>query len=860
MNRECWRRVEELFESALDLPPEQRESFLAGNCGEDLELYSHVDAMLAADENENSLDSGVGDLGAAALLARESELDRNIGRRIGNYKIVREIGRGGMGAVYEAARADAEFEQRAAIKLIKRGMDTDFILRRFRHERQILANLNHPFIARLFDGGTTDDGLPYFVMEFVEGEPINQFCEQKDLDLAGRLQLIEMVCQAVAHAHKKQIVHRDIKPGNILVTGEGEVKLLDFGIAKLLNLEHTNETFDSMTGQIMMTPGYASPEQIRGLSVNPATDVYSLGVLFYQLLTGKHPHKKSNSAPYELARAICEETPLPPSVAVKNNGNGTNPKLKIEDRIAGKLDRIILKSLQKEPDERYKSAIELSRDITLLLNELAFKSETVSDYRNAAARRGKTIAVLPFKFLNLLPSAEDTDKSFLGLGLTDAIITRLSNVRSLTVRPTSAVLKFGSEEENPFAAGSELQANFVLDGRVRLAGERLRLTVQLIGVENKSSLWAGQYDENFTDIFAVQDSISEQVVRALETELTDAERRNLVKRGTKSAAAYEAYLRGRAIWHSYTEQGIAQAIRYFRQAIELDPNFAAAHSGVADLHVALGIVSVLPPKEAFGIAKESAQRAVELDPNLAEAYASLGFATLAFDWNVEESERLFKKSFALNDNFAPAHEWFAHVLATQGRFDEAIAEMKRALHIDPLSSQLNSMTAYIYHTARHHREGVFYIERALELEPNNYLALQGFGWMYPPLGRAKEAIPYCRLAVEISNRAPLCLWVLGQVLASEGERAEARQIMEELKKMQSERYVSPYYLGMLYTSLGDFDEAFYWLEKVIDDREYWAHWFSGEYRLAPLRKDARFVKLLNRFEGEKTRPQNADKY
>ncbi|HZH33826.1 MAG TPA: protein kinase, partial [Pyrinomonadaceae bacterium] len=809
--------------------------------------------MLAADENENSLDSGVGELGAAVLFARKDNLDQNIGRRVGKYKIVREIGRGGMGAVYEAVRDDAEFEQRVAIKLIRRGMDTDFILRRFRHERQILANLNHPFIARLFDGGTTDDGLPYFVMEYVEGKPINQFCEQNNLTLAEKLRLIEKVCQAVAYAHKKQIVHRDIKPGNILVTNEGEVKLLDFGIAKILNPEHSNETIDSMTGRVLMTPEYASPEQVRGLSVTPATDVYSLGVLFYQLLTGKHPYKKFNPAPHELARSICEDTPIPPSIAAENKKNGESRKLKTEDRIAVDLDSIILKSLQKEPGERYASAIELAADLERFLNGQTIKPATTLAVENKTNYHEKTIAVLPFKFLNLSLGGEDTDKSFLGLGLTDALITRLSNVRSLTVRPTSAVLKYGSDEENLFVAGSELRTNFVLDGRVSLAGERLRVTVQLISVQDKSSLWAGQYDENFTDIFAVQDSISAQVARALETELTDAERKNLARRGTQSAAAYEAYLRGRAISHSYTEEGIARAIQYFRQAADLDPNYAAAHSGIADIHVALGIVSVLPPAEAFGTAKKSAQRAVELDPNLAEAYASLGFATLAFDWNAEESERLFRKSFALNDNFAPAHEWFAHVLAMQGRFEEAITEMKRALRIDPQSAQLNSMTAYIYHNARRHREGVFYIERALELEPNNYLALQGFGWMYPPLGRGKEAIPYCRRAVEISNRAPLCLWVLAQVLAGEGELAEAREIIQELKTMQSERYVSPYYFGMLYTALGDFDEAFHWLEKTIDKRVYWAHWLAAEYRFDPLRKDARFKKLLERFEREKNK-------
>jgi serine/threonine protein kinase/Tfp pilus assembly protein PilF len=862
MTPERWRRVEEIFEAALAEPIEQRENFLDQACGSDIELRSQIAAMLAADEAESSLDSSIGNLAAMVFVTERNESDENIGRRVGNYKIVREIGRGGMGAVYEAIRDDAEFHQRVALKLIKRGMDTDFILRRFRQERQILANLNHPFIARLFDGGTTEDGLPYFVMENVEGLPVDQYCARNELSLDEKLRLFVRICIAVAYAHKVQIVHRDIKPANILVTDGGEVKLLDFGIAKILNNEQPNETVDSVAGRLMMTPKYASPEQVRGQPATPASDIYSLGVLLYELLTGKYPFELAYSETQELARAICEDMPLLPSTVLKNEQlqektekNRENRNLDIEEQIGSELDRLVLKALRKNPNERYVSAAEFAAEIERLLSgQTPIAGETFSADVSVSTVREKTIAVLPFKVFNYAASIEDTDSSFLGIGLTDALITRLSNVRSFMMRPTGAVIKYADADgKEIFAAGRELHTTFVLDGRIALDGKRLRVTVQLISIEDKSTLWAQQYNENFTDIFDVQDSISEQVALALETELTDTERQNLAKRGTKNPAAYEAYLRGRAKWHSYSEEGISQAIGYFRQAIEIDPHFAAAHSGIADLHVALGIISVIPPIQAFGIAKESARRAVELDSNLAEAYAALGFATLAFDWDATESERLFRKSFALNDNFAPAHEWFAHVLGAQGRFDEAIAEMKRALRIDPRSSQLNSMTAYIYHNARRHREGVKFIERALELEPNNYLALQGFGWMYPPLGKGKEAIRYCQRAVEISNRAPLCLWVLGQVLAGEDEKEEARKILEELKEMQSERYVSPYYFGMLCAALGEDEEAFRWLEKTIDDHVYWAHWFAAEYRLDRLREDARYKKLLERFDREKSK-------
>ncbi|HLM02338.1 MAG TPA: protein kinase [Pyrinomonadaceae bacterium] len=848
MSPERWQRIEKIFEAALALSPTERESFLVEACGEDAELRAQVEAMLSADEKENSLELSVADWGASVLFAEEKEdLDRNIGRRIGNYRIVREIGRGGMGAVYEALRDDAEFDQRVAVKLIKRGKDTDYALRRFRHERQILANLNHPFIARLFDGGTTaEDNLPYFVMEYVEGTKITIYCEKNKLDLAERLRLIAKVCSAIDYAHKQQVVHRDIKPGNILVTNDGQVKLLDFGIAKFLDPEKSgDDTLDSMTGRMMMTPEYASPEQVRGLPATPAGDIYSLGILLYQLVTGEHPFQKQKSAAiHELARAICEDTPVPPSSVIKGekagdeNGHGINSD----------LDAVILKTLRKNAGERYASAAELAVDIENYLHGRPVNAAPLVQTPAAPPpdEREKTIAVLPFKIFNLTPDADETDKRFLGLGLTDALITRLSNVRNLTVRPTSAVLRYSedSEAKDLFAVGRELQAGFVLDGRITFSSERLRVTVQLIDVKDRTSLWAGQYNEKFTDIFAVQDLISGQVSSALAAELTETERENLAKHGTENSAAYEAYLRGRAIWHSYTEQGMARAIQYFQEAVRLDPKFAAAHSGIADLHIALGIGSVIAPTDAFGIAKASARRAVELDPNSAEAYASLGFAVWAIDWDADESEKLFRKSFALNENYAAAHEWFAHVLASRGRFDEAVEQMMRALKIDPQSSQLNAMTAYILHNGRRHREAAFYIERAVELEPDNYIALQGFGWIYPPLGKTGEAIAFCRRAVEISNRAPFCLWTLAQVLAETGEKAESLSLLDELREIAAARYVSPYYAAMIYTTLGEYDRAFGQLEKVFDNHDYWAQWLGVEHRFDAIRQDPRFVRLL----------------
>ena len=377
------------------------------------------------------------------------------GTRISAYRIEREIGRGGMGAVYLAVRADNTFQKRVAIKIVKRGMDTDFILRRFRRERQILATLSHPNIAALLDGGSTDDGLPYYVMEYVEGLPINYFCDERKLALVERLKLVQQICAAIAYAHDKQIVHRDIKPGNILVTNDGTVKLLDFGIAKLLSAHLAADTVgETATAVRLMTPEYASPEQVRGLPVTPASDVYSLGMLLYELLMGRRPYRLQSYAPHEIARVICEEDPPRPSEVISTAGKihyaaerATTPEMLRSD-LTGNLDNIILKTLRKDAQYRYATAAELSTDITrhlageqisapYLFTPLALTPELMTETLTA-----RSIAVLPLQVAHAIRRADTTGDGYLGVGIADALTTQLTHIRGLVVRPTGSVLRF----------------------------------------------------------------------------------------------------------------------------------------------------------------------------------------------------------------------------------------------------------------------------------------------------------------------------------------------------------------------------------------------------------------------------------
>jgi serine/threonine protein kinase/tetratricopeptide (TPR) repeat protein len=870
MTPERWRKVEEVFESALERAPEERSAYLTNACADDESLRKQVETLIASYEKAGSFIEEPA-LGTAVLpdTVVDETVNMLIGRRLGSYKIVREIGRGGMGSVYLAMRADDEFQKRVAIKLIKRGMDTDFIIRRFRNERQILASLDHPNIARLLDGGTTDDGLPYFVMEFVEGQPIHHYCDTQKLSTNERLRIFVKACSAVEYAHNNLIIHRDLKPSNILVTAEGTPKLLDFGIAKILNPEIASQTMDPTTAALrLMTPEYASPEQVRGLPATTNSDVYSLGVLLYELLTGHRPYRLYNRLPEEIARVICDEEPERPSVVINRIehmplGNGSykvevTPESvsktrdgtpdKLRRQLAGNLDNIILKALRKEPQRRYVTVGEFAEDIRRHLegqpvSAPSYYIPTRAEYELSDTPTGsRAIAVLPFKMLRL---EEKTDE-YLGLGMADAIITKLSNIRRIIVRPTSSVLKYAGGDSDLLAAGHELDVGFVLDGRIQRANDRVRVTVQLIRVRDGAPLWAAKFDEKFTDIFTVEDSISGQVAQALMPKLSGEEQELLSKRETENAQAYQAYLKGRYYWNTYTEEGLAQAIFHFMEAIEEDPEYAQAYAGVADYYNFLGVWGVLPPKESFAAAKSAAAKALEIDDTLAEAHTSLAFALLSYDWDWESAESEFKRAIELNPSYATAHQWYSYLTSAQGRHADAITEIESAQKLDPLSPIIATGAGLVFYNARRYDRAIEELEKALEIDTQYYVTQQGLAFCYAQKGRYEEAITASRKAVALSSRSPLALWTLGYVLAKAGRENEARTILREMEELGQKRYVSSYYIAMIHAALDETDEAFKWLEKAYEDRDWWLLWLRVEPFIDGLRSDPRFHNLLRR--------------
>jgi eukaryotic-like serine/threonine-protein kinase len=831
MASERRQQIETIFHTATVYAGQERIEYLDKVCAEDAELRVEIEELLARFDAEN----------AAAV----RELDTMQGRIIGSYRLIREIGRGGMGAVYLAERADGMFKTKAAVKLIKRGMDTDSILRRFRNERQILAALNHPNIARLLDGGTTSDGLPYFVMEFIDGLPLFEFCDKHELDIRIRLGIFRKVCDAVQEAHNIKVVHRDLKPSNILVKQDGAPKLLDFGIAKLLDPELASATVEvTMTQWRMMTPQYASPEQIHGGAISFASDIYSLGVLLYELVTGAKPYRFSNSAPHEISRVICEQIPMPPSASISNF------KFQILDLNLEDLDKIVLKALRKNPAERYQSADTLGDDIDRLLENRPVSAEFFTSPANPKSATGESkhsIAILPFKLLNLGYTEDTGGDEYLSLGLADALVTRLSGMQRLLVRPTSSVIRFG-EDADAFAAGTELGVEFIVEGNIRRVGERIRVTTQLLDVKGNSTRWADKFDENFTDVLELEDTISERVAKSLLPQLTGEEKKRLDKRGTNSPQAYEAYLRGRFFWNQFVPEAFPKAIESFQKAVELDPDYALAFVGIADFYNWACIYGLFPTVVAVPKVYEAATRALEIDDSLGEAYAALGLYYSSIS-EYELSDNYYRRAIELNPSYALAHEWYGSNLTGRGMFEEGIKEVVTAEQLDPFSMRAKTLTAWTSYQAHRYEFAEAKAREIIELDPNFPQGYLQLGNVLQQQGKFEEALEMCRKTVEMMPDFPLPLYNLCFALVGTGGLDEAREIVAKLEEKAEEDYVGIYFLALCNLAIGETDKTFYYLQKAIDEKNHWLLWLGTEPKLDSIRGDARFEKLYERDKG-----------
>jgi TolB-like protein/tetratricopeptide (TPR) repeat protein/tRNA A-37 threonylcarbamoyl transferase component Bud32 len=810
-----------------------------------------------------------------------------------------------MGAVYLAERADGQFEKRVAIKILKRGTDTDEVLRRFRIERQILANLEHPNITRLLDAGTTNDGLPYFVMEFIEGTPITRFVELANVDLRGRLKLFLKICSAVDLAHQNQIIHRDIKPTNVLVNRDAEPKLLDFGIAKLLSV-NSDDGITTVVAERRLTPKYAAPEQSAGEPATITTDVYSLGALLYELLTGQPPRSSQDGNRLQDTTSRHSLEPRPASEIVAD--------LKMKNELRGFLDGIVAKAMRRDPTQRYSSAADLSRDIERCFNGVASRSNDFSAARSEAetahgnlnagvsswrghwpvaavvlgaavlaaavlsrepvvrwlgkhgigsatpatspgtvANTVRSIAVLPFE-----PLGQDMNDELLGLGMADAVIGKMSNLQQLVVLPTSSVSRYQGPASDPLAAGRALGVDAILSGTVQRSGDHVRATVQLFRTASGRMIWSEKFDQTFTDIFGIQDSISDSVVRSLALNLTPDERKQLGKRYTINSAAYDSYLMGLYFWNKRSKDGLEKAIDYFGRAVEKDPNFALAYALMADCYYLQLYYEYDSKSDRIQNAKAAVERALLLDDSIAEAHVAAAMVQFYEKRDQDGIESAhpgamasLRHALALNPNLAIAHQRYAWVLTSFGHLDQGVREMKRAQELDPLSPTNNTAMGMILIFAREFRSSLEYCYKAAELAPNEAGIQQNLATAYALNGMYQQAIERYQRVGELNpdKKGDALAWV-ATVLFSAGRKPEADRMMPEILQLAIGGKADPYNVAVLYGVRGEKDSGFEWFDKTLQ-REPEARVDGNDSRmirydpmLDPLRSDNRFAALL----------------
>ncbi|HEX8251343.1 MAG TPA: protein kinase [Pyrinomonadaceae bacterium] len=766
-------RIQQLFSDALELRAQERAEFLFAACAGDAELRREVESLLESDEPQSSfLQSRAFEISASEIAAQvlESEEAAAVGKLVGAYRIVREIGRGGMGTVYLAERTDGQFQKRVAIKLLRRGLENEAVIRRFQNERQILADLEHPNIARLIDGGTTENGLPYFVMEYVEGLTVSHFCSEQNLTIEERLNLFREICAALQFAHEHSIIHRDIKPSNILVTKTGTPKLLDFGIAKT---SANNETSASTaTALRAMTPEYASPEQMRGERVGKASDIYSLGVLLYELLTGHRPYNFDSKSPYEIVQAICEEEPLAPS-RLMAEGEMPNAKFKAAERSngnlktgkteheiiphAGDLDNIVLKSLRKEPERRYSSVFEFSEDVRHLLegSPVSARQDTFF-YHSAKFFRRHQIAVL---------SALAAAVIFVLAGFSLSFLNQRLN----------------ANEANYLLTSADPDQNLPIDKR---------------------------------------------------------------KGGSDNPEARELYLKAQSLWNQRTILSLRQAVELFEQALEKDPQFALALSGLSNSYFLLSVWGRIPAKEAFPKAKVAASKAVELAPESAEAHLSLAMIYWLYEYDWQAADREFKQAIQLNPSYARAPHWYGLFLAEMGRFDEAIASEKRALEIVPNSLPVNADLGRVLYYARRYDESAEQYRKTVAMDPNFGAFYSELGELYEAAGMAEEW--YALMEKIKAFNDP----VFREAYQKDGMNGYRRKVLESLQSSQSvsRHWHYHYTQAEFYAQLGEKNAAFELLNTAFEERDHRMAQLKVNPKLDNLRGDPRFTALLKRIK------------
>jgi serine/threonine protein kinase/tetratricopeptide (TPR) repeat protein len=730
---------------------------------------------------------------------------------VDRYTIEREIGSGAAGCVFLAE--DRKHGRKVAIKVLAPSVTSSLGAERLTREIAIVARLSHPHVVPLIDSGTAG-GLLYHVAPYVSGGSLrDRLDREKQLSVTDTQRIAEEVGSGLDFVHRSGFIHRDVKPSNILFA-DGLALLGDFGIANAYAGGMEQITSE---GVAVGTPAYMSPEQASGEShLDRRSDIYSLACLVYEMLTGEPPFRAPN------ARALM----------AKQITEAPRPLRAVRPDVGRAIEWAVAKALSKDPAHRFASVPEFT---------VALRQGEGRDEGRVHPLHSRSIAVLPF-----VNASVDAENEYLSDGITDELINALAKVGGLHVASRTSVFALKGTSRDVRALGALLGVSEVIEGSIRKAGPRLRITAQLTSTDDGRLLWSNRYDRTLEDVFAMQDEIAQTIVNTLRaTFLADLATPG-VQRRTANVAAYGLYLRGRHAWNTRTGRGVVEAIHYFEQAIAEDPGYAAAYSGLADSYALQVDYRDVPVEEGFARAEEYARKAIALDEGLADAHASLAWCLFIYDWNWGDAERAFRRAIELNPQYAPAHQWYTFLLISQRRFDEALVEAHTAIELEPASVSVRRSAGWAYYYARRFDRAVEHLDRAIALDPTAEETYRVLALALAQHGDLKEAERVGQDALTLPGSGTYTRATLGYVLARSGRRAEAEAILAELDEQATRGYVSPVGIARVSAGLGLWDRVLECIERALADRRGWLAYLTVDPMLDPLHSDPRFVALVRR--------------
>ena len=770
----------------------------------------------------------------------------------GRYQVIEELGKGGMGKVYKVL--DVKIKEKIALKLLRSEIAGNReCIERFSNELRLARKISHRNVCRMFDLGE-DEGTYFITMEYVPGQDLKGLVRQsRQLATGTAIAIAKQVCEGLAEAHRLGVVHRDLKPSNIFIDQEGNARIMDFGIARTLQAKRVTGT-----GVMIGTPEYMSPEQVEGKDIDLRSDIYSLGTILYEMVTGQVPFEGDS----------------PFTIGMKQKGEiARNPK-DLNAQIPDAFSRMIMKCLEKDRAKRYQSADDALAELKKIEEgmttdawapaPLKEKSDSALKFswRKASVAAVVLIAVVATALFiaSLKPGTFDSiavlyfdsaaasaEIGELGDGITESLIYKLQDLPSLKkVIASSSVARYRGQDIDPKRVGADLGVAAILTGRIRKAGENLSINVELVNAQDGSLIWSRPYVKGAEDVIGLQEDILMGISEKLGINISKQEKERLAKRSTESFDAYQAYLKGRYYWDKRTKEGLLKGLEYFQAAIDADPGYALAYSGVADSYVLLGRYGFMAPHDAMPKGRAAALKAIAIDDSVGEAHNSLAFVLRYYDWDWAESMRAHKRAIELSPNYATAHHWYALLLSVIGRHEEAISRIKRAKELDPLSLIINTNVAWCLFFARRYDEAIVQFNKTLEMDPNYAVALSRLGDTYVQKRMYKEAISSFEKAVASSPHNTEILAHLGYAHGISGNREEAGKIMRRLLDDSAKFYVSEYDLALVFLGLGQKDDALDHLEQAYEKRASYLTLISVDPVLDALRSEPRFKSIISK--------------